>query len=103
MNLRFKWAIKIYKVGFLDVLRIGLALKNFKKLDKNGLNTLNNKRIINHLNDCKLAIKAVDFILNLTGFTVATRSNSSARMGMDLLSKMFIEVKRSPCNRKGAI
>lgn len=91
----FRWAIKVYKLSFLDLFRIGLALRSFNKLDKKGLEVLNNKRIIDHLSDHKLSKEAIDFILNLTGITVAARPNSSARMGMDLLYKMFIGVKRS--------
>lgn len=90
----FKWAITIYKISFLDVFRIGRALRKFKALDKKELQDLNNKKIIDHLIDNKLSKKAIDFILNLTGITVAARPDSSAHMGMDLLYKMFIGVKR---------
>jgi len=81
-------------VGKTQILKTLFAVMTFQHKSKEEKEEMQHIPIKEYLKNQGLNNKTVDFLMNFMGITVAAKESSSALMGMDLLSKMFLGIER---------
>lgn len=97
-SLQLYWALRwTFGLKFRDILHIYKAIRRFRKLTEEEIEKLDieGKSVEQYLNVEKMSDKGAAFLFTYLGITVAARPTSTASMSMDLMSKMFVGVKRS--------
>lgn len=97
-TIQLYWALRTtFQLKVRDVYRVYKAIKRFRSLDEDGIKKLEEEGIsvLEYIGVGNLTPAAEDFLFTYLGITVAARPTSMASMSMDLMSKMFVGVKRS--------
>jgi len=97
-TIKLYWALRTtFRLRVRDVYNVYKAIKRFRSLTEDEIVALEKEGISvqEYLGERNLSDPAKDFLFTYLGITVAARPTSMASMSMDLMSKMFIGVRRS--------
>jgi hypothetical protein len=98
--LQLYWALRTtFGLKIRDIRNVGKAISRFRSLSEKEIDKLEEEEIsvadFFAVGGLRLSPAAEHFLFTYLGITVAARTDSMASMSMDLMSKMFIGVKRS--------